>query len=208
MSAPAQPHSIAAVVLAAGLSSRMGRNKLLLEPGGEALVRRAVRCAQEAGLSPVYVVTGHEREEVEARLAGLGCTFVFNPSFARGMNTSIRAGFRALPDACEGAVVLLGDMPFVTAGMVRALVERFRERPVPPPVVLSFYGEVVAPPILYGKATFAGLRALADDAPGKAVLEQHKREAASVQQPEEALRDLDVPADLEAARLLLDSLPR
>ncbi len=104
----------------------MGHNKLLLEPGGEPLVRRAVRTALGAGLGPVLVVTGHQRAEVEAALAGLACTAVFNPDYQRGMNTSLRAGFRAVSDACAGAVVLLGDMPFIEREHVERLCEVFR----------------------------------------------------------------------------------
>jgi molybdenum cofactor cytidylyltransferase len=176
----------------------MGRNKLLLPLGGEPLVRRAVRTALAAGLGPVFVVTGHQRAEVEAALAGLSCTPVFNPDYQRGMNTSLRAGFGAVPDACAGAVVLLGDMPFVEREHVARLSEAFRAGSAK--IVLSRFDGVTAPPILYGAATFEALRALPDDAPGKSVIEKYRRETASVEQPAAALRDLDVPADVEAAR--------
>ncbi len=185
-------------MLAAGLSSRMGRNKLLLELGGEPLVRRAVRTALGAGLGPVLVVTGHQREGIEAALAGLACTPVFNPDYARGMNTSLRAGFRAVPDACAGAVVLLGDMPFIEREHVARLCEAFRAGSAK--IVLSRFGGVTAPPILYGAGAFDALRALPDDAPGKSVIEMYRSETAAVEQPAAALRDLDLPADVEAAR--------
>lgn len=185
-------------MLAAGLSSRMGRNKLLLTLGGEALVRRAVQTALGAGLSPVLVVTGHQRAEVEAALAGLACTPVFNPEHQRGMNTSLRAGFRALPDGCPGAVVLLGDMPFIERGHLARLCEAFRAGPAQ--VALSRFGGITAPPILYGAGTFEALRALPDDAQGKSVIEKYRSESVVVEQPAAALRDLDVPADVEAAR--------
>jgi molybdenum cofactor cytidylyltransferase len=176
----------------------MGRNKLLLSIGGVPLVRRAVQTALGAGLGPVLVVTGHQRAEVEAALAGLACTPVYNPDYSRGMNTSLRAGLRAVPDGCAGAVVLLGDMPFIEREHVARLCEAFRAGPAM--LVLSRFAEVTAPPILYGAGTFAALRALPDDAPAKAVIEQYRNEAASVEQPADALRDLDVPADVEAAR--------
>jgi molybdenum cofactor cytidylyltransferase len=183
----------------------MGRNKLLLPLGGEALVRRAVQSALGAGLGPVLVVTGHQREEVEAALAGLDCKPVFNADYQRGMNTSLRAGFRAVPDGCAAGVVLLGDMPFIEAPLIARLCEVYRAGSAK--VVLSRFGGVTAPPILYGAETFAALRMLADDAPGRAVIEAYRHALASVDQPPDALRDLDVPADVEAARPHFDPQP-
>src|SRR3989449_8580357 len=82
---------VAGAVRAAGLSSRMGENKMLIEVGGRTLVRRAVETALSAGLDPVLVVVGHESERVRAELRGLSCTAVLNAEYARGMNTSLRA---------------------------------------------------------------------------------------------------------------------
>ena len=95
MSAPDQ---VAGVVLAAGLSTRMGRNKLLLEVGGEPVVGRAVRSARDAGLDPVLVVVGHEADRVRAAIADLPVTTVTNPEPARGIHTSLRVGFQALAE--------------------------------------------------------------------------------------------------------------
>ena len=71
MLTPTEPLRVAGVVLAAGASRRMGRNKMLLELEGEPLVRRAARRALEAGLTPVVVVLGHEADRARAALAGL-----------------------------------------------------------------------------------------------------------------------------------------
>ena len=88
---------VAGVVLAAGSSSRLGRNKLLLDVGGEALVRRTVRRAVAAGLDPVVVVVGHEAERVTAELAGVPCRLVVNPDHASGQSSSLQAGIAAVP---------------------------------------------------------------------------------------------------------------
>src|SRR5437764_5806354 len=149
---------VAGVVLAAGLSTRMGRNKMLVRIGSRSLVRRAVETALSARLDPVLAIVGHERERVEAELRGLSWTPVHNPEYAAGMNTSLRAGIRALPEDVEGAVVLLGDMPLVDASMVRALVDLFRREQRP--LAISTYDGVVAPPILYGRALYDELRPL------------------------------------------------
>jgi molybdenum cofactor cytidylyltransferase len=189
---------IAGVVLAAGTSSRMGRNKLFLPLGGTTVLRRAVGTARDAGLDPVLVVLGHESDRALAELAGLRCTPVENAEFARGMNTSVRAGISAVPDDASGAVLMLADMPFVTAAMLRALVDRYRAAEAP--LVLSTYGDVLAPPILYGRALFGELRALDGDSCGKRVVKAHRAEAVEVEWPPSALTDLDVPEDLERVR--------
>jgi molybdenum cofactor cytidylyltransferase len=189
---------IAGVVLAAGLSSRMGENKLLLEIGGESLVRHAVQTALAAALDPVLVVVGHEEERVRSELDGLRCTPVRNPDYARGMNTSLRAGIGAVPAGAAGAVVLLGDMPFVTAEMVRSLVERFQSGAAP--LAISLYDGIVAPPTLYGSALFGEIAALEGDGCGKRIVKQHRDEAIELSWPASTLADVDVPADVERVR--------
>jgi len=192
----------AAIVLAAGTSSRMGgRNKLLLEVGGEALVRRAVRTAIEGGLDPVVVVVGHEAGRVRAALGGLGCRIVDNPDYERGMTTSLRGGIAALPPGTPAAVMVLGDMPRVTAGMLAALAAAHAAADPArrPPVVLSDYGGVLAPPTLFDRALFPELLALPDDRCPRSVVERHRAAAAVCCWPAVALADLDRPEDLAAA---------
>jgi molybdenum cofactor cytidylyltransferase len=193
---------VAGVLLAAGTSSRMGRNKLFLPLGGISVLRRAVAAARGAGLDPVLVVLGHESDRALAELQGLPCTPVINEEYARGMNTSVRAGISAVPDDASAAVVMLADMPFVTAGMVRGLMERYRSSETP--LVVSTYGDVLAPPILYGRALFPELRALDGDGCGKRVVKAHREEAVEVAWDPVALADLDVPEDLERVRTRLE----
>ncbi len=193
---------VAGVLLAAGTSSRMGRNKLFLRLGGTSVLRRAVATAREAGLDPVLVVLGHESDRALAELEGLSCTPVLNQEYASGMNTSVRAGISAVPADATGAVLMLADMPFVTAGMLRSLVDRYRAGEEP--LVVSTYGEVLAPPILYGRPLFGELRALDGDGCGKRVVKAHRAEAIEVEWPPSALTDLDVPDDLERVRTWIE----
>jgi molybdenum cofactor cytidylyltransferase len=197
------PERVAGVVLAAGLSTRMGRNKMLLEIGGRTLVRRSVATALAAGLDPVLVVVGHESDKVRGELSGLPCTPVLNGEYASGMNTSLRAGIVALPDDVAAAVVLLGDMPLVDAAMVRSLVDAFRRGNRS--LAVSIYGDVVAPPIAYGRALFPELRALTAEACGKSVIKQHRAEAIELPWPSETLTDLDFPADVQRIRARLEA---
>jgi molybdenum cofactor cytidylyltransferase len=189
------PGTVAGVILAAGSSSRMGSNKMLLPLEGEALIRRAVRQALAAGLDPVLVVLGHEADRARLTLEGLPCTTVLNADHAQGVRTSLRAGVGALPGETPAAVVILGDMPFVTADMLRALLARYRDQK--PPLVVSRYGEVTAPPILYDRSLFEELVAGEGEGCGKHVVKSHRQEAVMVDWPEAALADVDVPADYE-----------
>ncbi len=193
---------IAGVLLAAGMSTRMGRNKLFLDLGGRTVLDRALAVAVSAGLDPLLVVVGHEADRVRAALAGTPARPVLNPDYARGLNTSLRTGIAALPDGVAGAVVMLADMPLVDATMIDTLVQGWRSSRAP--LAISRYGDVVAPPILYGASLFAELRALDGDGCGKAVIKRHRGEEIAIDWPAERLTDLDVPDDLarvaEAAR--------
>jgi molybdenum cofactor cytidylyltransferase len=196
------PERVAGVILAAGTSSRMGTNKLFLELSGTTVLRRAALTAAAAGLDPILVVLGHESKRAQVELTGLSCATIFNPEYARGMNTSLRAGISGVSESAPAAVVLLADMPFVTSEMIRQLVERWRVGNVP--LVVSVYGDVVAPPILYASSLFPELRALDGDGCGKRVIKKHRGEALDVSWPVSALTDLDVPADVERVRTALE----
>jgi molybdenum cofactor cytidylyltransferase len=188
---------VAGVVLAAGASTRMGQNKLLLRVEGETLLRRAVTRALAAALAPVLVVVGHERERAEKEIEGLAVRAVYNPDHAAGQHTSFRAGIAAVPEDAGAAVVLLADMPRVTSEMIGALVVRWRETKAP--LVISDYGGVHAPPTLYDRSLFAEILAQPGEGCGKAIVRRHRGEAAAVAWPAEALADVDVPADLAHA---------
>lgn len=185
---------IAGVLLAAGMSTRMGRNKLLLDLGGRTVLDRALSVALAAGLEPLLVVVGHEADRVQAALTGTRARPVVNPDYERGLNTSLRTGIAAVPEGVAGAVVMLADMPLVDAAMIETLAARWRASDAP--LAISRYGDVVAPPILYGAALFAELRALDGEGCGKAVIKRHRGEELTVQWPADRLTDLDVPDDL------------
>lgn len=190
---------VAAVLLAAGASSRLGSNKLLVELGAETVVRRAARHALEAGLSPVIVVLGHEAPQVAAALAGLPLETVVNPEYPEGMRASVRAGIARVPGDCDAAVVLLSDMPLVTPGMIAEVVARYRAGGE---LVISLYGEVQAPPTLYARRFFPALVSAGPES-GRRVVRDHRSEAVEVRWPPELVTDLDLPEDVDRLRALL-----
>lgn len=189
---------VAGVLLAAGTSSRMGGNKLLLELEGETLLRRAATRALEGGLSPVLVVLGHQAERALQELAGLACHAVLNPAYESGITSSIAAGLAVVPAEAPAAVVLLGDMPFVTAEMIAAVVARYRATRAP--LVISDYQGVAAPPMLYDRSLFDELAGLAGGSCGQRVVKRHRHEAEVLAWPASALADLDQPEDYERLR--------
>lgn len=194
---------VAGVVLAAGASTRMGHNKLLFELEGETLLRRAVRRGAEAGLDSVIVVLGHEADRAREALAGLACQLIVNADYTRGINSSVRAGIRAIPQDAVAAVVVLADMPFVTTSMIATLVKRFRESTAP--LVVSDYGGVNAPPALYARSLFDELLSMEGEGCGKHVIKRHRNEALSVSWPADALTDLDVPEDYERVKTTVEA---
>jgi molybdenum cofactor cytidylyltransferase len=188
--------SVAGVVLAAGSSTRMGANKLLIELDGEALVARAVRRAAAAALDPVVVVLGHESDRVERALVGVPCRPVLNERHRSGQGSSFRFGIASVPESASAAVVLLADMPMVTAEMIAAVVNLYRATGAP--LVLSEYAGVSAPPTLYDRSLF--LEIAAGEGCGRQIVDRHRGEARSVAWPAEGLADLDEPGDLERFR--------
>jgi molybdenum cofactor cytidylyltransferase len=194
--------SVAGVVLAAGSSTRMGENKLLFDLDGESVVRRAVRRAAAAGLDPVIAVLGHEAELVRRELDGLdpACRIVVNSDYESGINSSLKTGIAALPATAVAAVVMLADMPLVTAKMIATLVTRYRASEAP--LVISDYEGVNAPPMLYDRALFEELRVMEGEGCGREVVRRHRTTAVVVAWPSAALTDLDVPSDFELVRSL------
>ena len=203
MPRPTEPTRIAGVILAAGASRRMGKNKMLLELEGEAVVRRAARRALAAGLSPVVVVLGHEATRAQAELAGLACEFVVNPAFTGPTSGSLHGGLERLDPEIGAAVVMLADMVLVTEQMLAAIVAASRGTDAP--LVVSRYGDVTAPPLLFRRELFAELLAWTGEGCGKTVVQRHRDEALFMDWPAEALMDVDTPEDFAAADALTRS---
>jgi molybdenum cofactor cytidylyltransferase len=190
---------IAAIVLAAGASTRMGRQKLTLPmPDGRPLVRLAVEQVLAAGLDETVVVLGGDAEAVSAVLAGLPVRTVANPRYAEGQSTSLRAGLDALRPGTEAVVIALGDQPLPDPGVVRRLVAAFRE--TGRPIVVPVYRDGRGNPVLFGSALFDELRAVTGDQGGRGVIAGDPDRVAEVPVDAPMPTDIDTPQDYEAAR--------
>jgi molybdenum cofactor cytidylyltransferase len=190
---------IAAIVLAAGASTRMGRQKLTLPmPDGRPLVRLAVEQVLAAGLDETVVVLGADAEAVSATLAGVPVRTVVNPQYAEGQSTSLRAGLDALRPGTEAVVIALGDQPLPDPGVIRRLAAAFRE--TGRPVVIPVYRDGRGNPVLFAAALFDELRRVTGDQGGRSVITNDPDRVAEVPIDAPMPVDLDTPADYDAAR--------
>jgi molybdenum cofactor cytidylyltransferase len=197
---PAVP-KVGAVLLAAGRGTRMGGpNKLLADVDGKPLVRHAAEAAMAAGLAPVVLVTGHQNDAVERALADLPLVKVHNPDYAEGLSTSLRTGLTALPADLDGALVLLGDMPRVDAGLIRRLVAAFRPEEGKLAVV-PVRGGHRGNPVLFARRFFPELLKVTGDVGGRGLLGEHGEAVIEVPvEGEGAFLDIDTPEALAALR--------
>jgi molybdenum cofactor cytidylyltransferase len=188
--------SVAAIVLAAGQSSRMGaRNKLLLSAGSDTLVRHAVKMAVLSQLKPVVVVLGHEADQVRAALDGLPVRFVVNPDFAQGLSTSLKAGIKALPDNIDGTAVILSDMPALDAALLDRLYAVFEAEPAALAAVPVHEG-VWGNPCILAAALFAEIETLTGDQGARKILQAHRDMVIEMPVTSDAAsRDIDTPED-------------
>ncbi len=199
--APPRAPRIAAIVLAAGLSSRMGSNKLLQEWRGKPLLRWAVEAALASQAEPVIVVTGHEAAKIEAALSGLGVKFVHNAQFHEGLSTSLKTGLSAVPSTADGALVLLGDMPQINAGLIDRMIAAFSPADGRS-ICIAMHQQRRGNPVLWARRFFPEIEGLAGDAGAKTLLDVHEELVCEIDADSGVLRDIDTPEALAALRAL------
>jgi molybdenum cofactor cytidylyltransferase len=191
---------LAAIVLAAGRSTRMGGpNKLLAEISGRPLVRIAAEEALASRARPVIVVTGHQRERVEAALNGLALTIVRNPDYAGGLSTSLKAGIAAVPADADGAIVCLGDMPQVDAALIDRLLAAFDPEKGALVVVPSIDGKR-GNPVVWSRRFFPELASIEGDTGARHLIATYPEAVIEVPVGTGALTDVDTPDALIAVR--------
>lgn len=186
---------IAAVVLAAGLSRRMGRPKLLLPLGGRPVIRITVDRVAGAGLDDIVVVVGPEPEAMARALEGSGARLVVNPAPGAGQASSIVAGISALRPGTRAAVIVLGDQPGLPPEILPRLVETFSL--TGRPVVAPRYLDGAGTPVLFAASVFPELAALTGDRGARGVLERVPERVAWVPLDIPRPADLDTPEDWE-----------
>ncbi len=194
----AADNAVAAVILAAGASARLGRPKQLLTLDGQTLLRRTVEAATKAGCAPVLVVLGAHAEQFSGEIVALAGSIqvIVNEKWSKGMGTSLASGVAALEGAApnvRAAVVLLCDQPHVSAEVVRALVEAFFVSGKP--VVASEYGGVRGAPCLFARSLFPELAALSGDMGARKIIARQAVEHVAVVPFAGGQEDVDTPDD-------------
>ena len=190
---------VAGLVLAAGRSTRMGRdNKLLAEIDGQPMVAYAVDAMLSSRAGPVIVVTGHDADHVRRALDGRDVRYVHNPDYAQGLSTSLGAGLDALPGAADGVLVGLGDMPRIRSADIDRLIAAFNPaegRAICVPTVDGKRGN----PVLFGREFLAEMRAVEGDVGAKHLIGAHGDRVCEVEMDDDAaLVDVDTPEALSA----------
>jgi len=199
--APRAP-KVAAIILAAGRSSRMGSaNKLMAELDGKPLVAHAADAALGSRVERIVVVTGHEAERVRQALGRRKLEVVHNPDYASGIASSLAAGLAALKDsAVDGVLVLLGDMPRIAPTQLDRLISAFNPLEGRAICVPTFNGKR-GNPVLWGRRFFEAMAHLKGDVGARHLIAENGDLVAEVAMPDDAvLTDVDTPQALDALR--------
>ncbi len=162
---------IAAAILAAGTSSRLGTPKQLLDLGGRPVLAHTLSAVKQSRVDLVLVALGHEQSSIEASIDLSGSIIITNPHYAEGQSTSVVAVVRELPDDVDAVVFALGDQPLVEPAIIDALIAAFRGGAA---IAQPRYAEGRGNPILIAREFFAELLELTGDVGARPILERHR----------------------------------
>lgn len=171
---------IAAIVLAAGGSTRLGQPKQLLNLDGQPMLSRTLDLIRRGPFDPRIVVLGGYESAIRKAVLFEGFTIISNPDYADGQSTSLVAGLKSLPDDAEGALVLLGDQPLIPPDVIDLLVDGFD--PERDAAVRPRYADGPGNPVLLNRRLFPELLGIAGDVGARDVLRAHR----------DAIRDVDL----------------
>jgi molybdenum cofactor cytidylyltransferase len=192
---------IAALLLAAGQSRRMGGPNKLLEPiDGTPMVARTAQRLLSSRARPIVAVLGNQSEAVDVALGKLPVQRVRNPAFAEGLSTSLKSGLAALPDDIDGVVVCLGDMPLIAGRDIDRLIAAFNPLEGRAIVVPTRRGKR-GNPVLWARRFFPEMAELAGDVGAKHLIGEHAELVCEVEMESDGvLVDIDTPEALAALR--------
>jgi molybdenum cofactor cytidylyltransferase len=197
--APASTADIAAIVLAAGGSTRMGELKQLLPLGGRPMVRHTTEAVCAAGLGQVVVVVGAQAQAVQQAMEGLPVDVAVNETWAAGMSTSLQTGLRMLRPEIRAVLVVLADQPELSPGLLRTLVKRYQATGAA--IVAPFYHGQRGNPVLFDRAIFPELLAVEGDQGGRELFLRHREKVERIEIGDAAvILDVDTRQDYEQVK--------
>jgi molybdenum cofactor cytidylyltransferase len=187
---------IAAVILAAGSSSRLGEPKQLLDLGGQPVLAHTLAAVRQTTLAPIYVVLGHAAAEIERRIDLTDIQVLHNPDHLSGQSSSVRVALDALPPDVAAVVFILGDQPLVEPAVIDRLAHAYRTEKAP--IVQPNYREGRGNPVLIARAHFDELAQVSGDTGARPLLQKH-RDAVFLVDATEFARpdDIDTREDYE-----------
>ncbi len=190
---------VAGIVLAAGLSSRMGSNKLLAEIDGVPLIRKTLDAALASDLKPVIIVTGHQAREIRKALEGVDVMFAHNPQYAEGLSSSLRTGIASVPEDADGALILLGDMPEIPTSLIERMLAGFSPDDGRAICVATADGKR-GNPVLWARQFFAEIEQATGDSGAKHLIGAHDGFVCEVAADGVVFYDVDTPEALAALK--------
>jgi len=193
---------LAAVVLAAGKSSRMGKNKLLLEVAGRTVLDRLLDALDGSSVDEVFVVLGHRPEELAPIVGAHRAEAVMNPDYEEGMTSSFRAGLRRV--TADGAFLILGDQLGLRTELLALMADEM-ENDADALIVSPVHEGKGGHPVLFRRALFAEILGLGPDETMRDVVQRHEDAHVSMEGDIWCILDMDTPAEFERIRRLFES---
>jgi len=187
---------IAAVVLAAGVSSRMGKTKQTLPLNGVPMLERVLEIFRRPSVDRVVVVLGANEAQVRKRVKFADELVVVNPRFAEGMSSSLRFGLQYVRREADAAIIALGDQPFVHPTTIDRLVETYEQSRAR--IVIPTYLGARGNPVLFDRSVFPQVAKIRGDTGAKSVVQKNAADVLEVEVPDRGiLVDIDTPSDLD-----------
>lgn len=188
---------ISLIVLAAGLSTRFGRNKLLEKIYDYPLIGRVVKSAVSSKCDEVVIVLGYEAQKIKDALKNFNCKFVFNEDYKKGQSSSVKTGVSAVMSYAEAVMVLPGDVALITPTPINMVIEEYKK--YRSPIVVASYKGRSGHPILFDKSLFKDIMEINEETMGlKAVVNRHRQLIRKVEVgSDEVLIDIDSEEDFK-----------
>jgi molybdenum cofactor cytidylyltransferase len=191
---------LSAIVLAAGMSTRMGRNKLLLAFRQGSLIVLTVDTLLASEIDEVIVVLGYEAEKVRAGLEGKRVGFVFNPNYREGMSTSVRAGVSAVSPQADAIMICLADQPLLKPADLNCLVRAFSQaKAVKKSIVVPFFQGQRGNPVILDSSHRDTILGVVGDVGCRGVIKRYPNQIYPVEmETDHVVRDIDNLGEYQA----------